>query len=225
MMTTNKDAPEREDIEALLPWHAAGTLSQREAARVESALKSDAELARRFALVREELAETIHLNETLGAPSTRALEKLFARIDAEAPREMKVSVGLGARISAFIESLSPRTLAWSATAAALAIVLQAGVIAGVLIKDRSGQNYEVASHGRVDAAGEGAFVRVRFNPQANAADIAKFLEANKATIVGGPTENGMFRVKVAVTGLPKAELNRIVKQMQEDKTVGIVATE
>ena len=26
MTTLNKEAPERQDIEALLPWHAAGTL-------------------------------------------------------------------------------------------------------------------------------------------------------------------------------------------------------
>src|ERR1700747_2951009 len=75
--------PERHEIEALLPWHAAGTLSRRDADRVEQALAGDRELARRYDLVREELAETIHLNETLGAPSARAMEKLFAAIDAE----------------------------------------------------------------------------------------------------------------------------------------------
>jgi anti-sigma-K factor RskA len=75
--------PERHEIEALLPWYAAGTLSRREADLVERALASDSELARRYDVVRRELAETIHLNETLGAPSARAMEKLFAAIDAE----------------------------------------------------------------------------------------------------------------------------------------------
>jgi hypothetical protein len=74
---------ERHEIEALLPWHAAGTLSRRDADRVEQALAEDPELARRYDLVRQELAETIHLNETLGEPSARAIEKLFAAIDAE----------------------------------------------------------------------------------------------------------------------------------------------
>src|SRR5262249_33999864 len=40
----------------------------------------------------QELAETIHLNETLGAPSARAMEKLFAAIEAEeagAPRRRR----------------------------------------------------------------------------------------------------------------------------------------
>ena len=83
MIATRDKAPEREDIETLLPWHAAGTLSRRDAERVEQALAQDAELARRYELVREELAETIHLNETLGAPSARATQQLFAAIDAE----------------------------------------------------------------------------------------------------------------------------------------------
>jgi hypothetical protein len=77
---------ERQEIESLLPWHAAGTLGLRDAERVERALAEDGELAHRYELVREELAETIRLNERLGAPSARAMEKLFAAIDAEETR-------------------------------------------------------------------------------------------------------------------------------------------
>src|SRR2546421_11966728 len=86
MMTTNGKAHERSDIEALLPWQAAGTLSGRDAQRVEAALASDADLARQFEAVREELAETIHLNETLGAPSARAMQRVLAGIEAEGTR-------------------------------------------------------------------------------------------------------------------------------------------
>ena len=132
--------PEHHEIEALLPWHAAGTLNRRDTDRVEQALAGDRELARRYDLVREELAETIHLNETLGAPSARAMEKLFAAIDAEearAPRRRR-SFDLGGRISEFLSSFSPRTLAWSATAAAVAILLQAAVITSVVVKDAPG---------------------------------------------------------------------------------------
>ena len=72
----------RHKIEFLLPWHAAGTLSRSDAERVEQALKEDSDLARRYELVREERAETIRLNEMLGEPSERAMEKLFAAIEA-----------------------------------------------------------------------------------------------------------------------------------------------
>lgn len=70
-MTVINSAREPGDIEALLPWYAAGTLRRRDRQRVEEVLRDDAELSRQIDLVREELAETIHLNETLGAPPRR----------------------------------------------------------------------------------------------------------------------------------------------------------
>jgi hypothetical protein len=85
-MTAINKHPERHEIEELLPWHATGTLSRRDADRVEQALAGDRELARRYELVRQELAETSRLNETLSAPSAHAMEKLFAAINAEEPR-------------------------------------------------------------------------------------------------------------------------------------------
>jgi len=216
------------EIEALLPWFAAGTLSRKDAARVEEALSKDADLSRRFALVREELGEAIRLNESLGAPSTRAMARLFEKIDAEAPRTQRaMSAGLSARISEFIASLSPRTLAWSGAAAAFAILLQAGVIAGVLMQDRGG--YGLASHDAgvstsQSGAQTGAYAQVRFAPGATSEEITKFLQDNKATIVGGPAAGtGMYRVKVAMTGLAKDDLARLVRQLQENKVVGFAA--
>jgi hypothetical protein len=94
--------PERQEIEALLPWHAAGTLSRREADLVERALAGDSELARRYDVIRQELTETIQLNETLGAPSARVMEKLFAAIDAEeaaTPRRRLRRTGRTATVS------------------------------------------------------------------------------------------------------------------------------
>src|SRR5258708_8972837 len=124
-MIKNK-VSEREEIEALLPWHAAGTLSRREAQKVEQALAADADLAAQYATIREDLAETIVANETLGAPSARAMQKLMADIEADAStarRRAPASFNLGAWLSETLSSFSPRTLPWSATAAALAVVL------------------------------------------------------------------------------------------------------
>ena len=221
MKTKNKEA--HRDIEERLPWHAAGTLSRRDTQRVEEALARDPELARRFAMVREELGETILLNETLGAPSGHAMEKLFAKIDAEPLRKQAMSLNIGARVAEFFASLSPRTLAWSASAAAIAILLQAGLIATVMIKEKSADGYETASAPSTDP-GVGAFTLIRFAPQASSDDITKFLEANKLQVAAGPMSGGLYKVRVAVTGLPKAELARIVKKLQEDKVVGFIAT-
>jgi anti-sigma factor RsiW len=219
MNTVNKETPN--DIEELLPWHAAGTLSRRDTQRVEDALARDPELARRYALVRDELGETIILNETLGAPSAHAMENLFAKIDAEPARKSRLL--LGARVAEFFASLSPRTLAWSASVAVLAILLQAGLIASVVIKEKSAGGYQTASAPTTEP-GVGAFTLIRFAPQATQDDVTKFLEANKLSIAAGPLAGGLYKVRVAVTGLPKAELAIIVKKLQGDKVVGFIAT-
>src|ERR671930_424986 len=187
-MNTISKEPERHEIEALLPWHAAGTLSRRDADRVEQALSGDRELSRRYDLVREELAETIHLNETLGAPSARAMERLFAAIEAEearAPRRRR-SVDLGSRISEFLSRLTPRTLAWSATAAAVAILLQAAVLAAVVVKDQGAPS----GPGLASAPSEGSYAVVRFAPQATADRTLHQHELHRTARSVDPTENG-----------------------------------
>lgn len=222
MNATKQETPGRQDVEELLPWHAAGTLSRRDAQRVEEALARDPELARRYALVRDELGETIHLNETLGAPSARAMEKLFAKIDAE-PARRQVSLNLGNRISEFFASLTPRTLAFASGAAVLAILVQAGFIAGVMLNETTTGGYQTAS-APTTAPDAGTFTLIRFAPQASSDDVTKFLEANKLAIVGGPMAGGLYKVRVAVTGIPKGELAEIVKKLQENKAVSFIAT-
>jgi hypothetical protein len=221
--TRQEEALARREIEELLPWHAAGTLSRRDAQRVEEALARDPELASRYELVREELAGTIHLNESLGAPSARAMEKLFAAIEAEPARRQAASLNFGTRISEFFASLSPRTLAWSAGAAVVAILLQAGLLAGIMLNETKTSGYQTASAPTTDP-GVGAFTLIRFAPQASSDDITRFLEANKLSIAAGPMAGGLYKVRVAVTGIPKAELARIVKKLQEDKVVSFIAT-
>lgn len=220
MNAMSKEAPERQNIEALLPWHAAGTLSRRDAQRVEEALAADKDLARQYELVREELAETIRLNESLGAPSARAMEKLFAAIDAEAAPQRRRSLNLGARFAEFLAGFSPRTLAWSAGAAAVAIVLQAGIIAGVMVRER-GAGYEVASSGTATTGG--AFALVRFAPEATAADITRLLESNKLAVVGGPATGGLYRIRVADANASKEEVTRVMERLQSDRLISFAA--
>jgi anti-sigma factor RsiW len=221
MSTANDD--KRDEIEDLLPWHAAGTLDPRDAQRVETALANDSELARRYQLVREELGQTVYLNENLGAPSPHALEALFAKIDAEPARRPAVSINLAARIAEFFASLSPRTLAWSASAAALAILLQAGIIAGVLLKERNAGGYETAS-APAAVTGDGTYALIRFQAQANAAEVTQFLETNKLSLAGGPSAGGLYRVRIAEKKLPQTDVARLVKALQTDKVVSLIAT-
>ena len=221
MNTKNKET-EHDEIENLLPWHAAGTLGRRDTQRVEEALANDPELARRFEMVRDELGETILLNETLGAPSGRAMEKLFAKIDAEPARKQAMSFNLTTRVSGFFSSLSPRTLAYAGSAAVLAILLQAGIIATVMMKETKTSGYETAS-APTTAPGVGAFTLIRFAPQASSDDITKFLEANRLQVAAGPMAGGLYKVRIGMAGLQKSEIETIVKKLQQDKVVGFIA--
>jgi hypothetical protein len=224
-MIKNK-ASEREEIEALLPWHAAGTLSRREALKVEQALASDPDLAVQYETVRQDLVETIGLNESLGAPSARAMQKLMADIEAVAStvRRVKSSFNLGEWLSDRLSSFSPRTLAWSASAAALAIVLQAGLLTGLLFSERQGDStFGVASveKAKVETVRPGTDALISFAPQATAGEITKLLQSYKMAIVEGPTGE-VYTVRLAVTGIPKDEMARVIKQLQDEKAVRFV---
>jgi hypothetical protein len=223
MTTLNKEAPERQDLEALLPWHAAGTLARRDCERVERALSSDRDLSLQYDLVREELNETIHLNEMLGAPSSRCMEKLFAAIDAEGARApVRRSFDLGGRISEFLSGFAPRTLAWSASAAAIAIVAQAAVLTTVVIKEQAGPGQELASYRGI---GDDTLADVRFAPQATVGEITKFLDAHNAVMVGGPKRGNFYSIRLDAPGLSKVELAKLVQRMQsESKIVEFIAT-
>jgi anti-sigma factor RsiW len=207
-----------EEVEALLPWHAAGTLSTRDARRVDEALARDPKLAKQYAVIQEEFAETIHLNESLGAPSSRAMQRLFAGIDAEPARTPSVSSTISARIAEFFASLSPRTLAFSATAAAFALLLQAGVIGAVLVKQGQGSFQSAAHEGQTD---NGVRALVRFAPETRITDITQFLDAYNASILAG-LKAGMFRVQFEKR-MTKDEITSLMKKVEQEKIVSFVA--
>jgi hypothetical protein len=233
MMALSKKMLEQEpsDVEMLLPWHAAGTLNARDARRVEEALARDPELAKQYAAIQAEYAETIHLNESLGAPSARAMQKLFAAIDAEPASKTGGGFALSSRISTFFAGLSPRTLAWSASLGALALVLQAGVIGAVLIKNQA-STFQTASLStsepvitramgpqKTAAVAPAAHALVRFAPEARVAEITTLLDNYHASIVDG-AKGGMFRLQFAQAMSPD-EFAGLLARMQGEKIVNL----
>ena len=222
-MFKNKAAG-REEIEALLPWHAAGTLSRREADMVERALAADADLSTQYETIREDLAETIVANESLGAPSARAMQRLMADIEADVStaRRARSSFNLGEWLSERLSSFSPRTLAWSGTAAALAIVLQAGLLAGMFVSERQGgSSFQTASVQSDQVIKSGTYALISFAPQASVAEVTKLLETYKIVVIEGPT-GGVYTVRLAMTGMPKEELARTVKKLQDESVVRFI---
>jgi hypothetical protein len=226
-MAMSKKILEQEpsEIEMLLPWHAAGTLNARDARRVDDALARDPELARQYAVIQEEYAETIHLNESLGAPSARAMQTLFAAIDGEPARNPSASLNLSARISEFFAKLSPRTLAWSASLGALALLLQAGVIGVVLVKNQNAI-FQTASLSMNEPVtrdlGAAAPPRalVRFAPDARVADVTALLDSYQASIVDG-AKGGMFRLQFGNKPMTKDEIASLMSRLQSEKIVNL----
>ena len=227
MMATSKKILEQEpsEIEMLLPWHATGTLNARDGRRVDEALARDPQLAKQYAAIREEYAETIHLDESLGAPSVRAMQKLFAAIDGEPARKPSVSLDISARIARFFAGLSPRTLAWSAGLGAVALLLQAGVIGAVLVKNQNA-SFQTASLSTdqpiTRALGPEAPPRalVRFAPDARVADITALLDNYHASIIDGGN-GGLFRLQFGDRAMGKDEIAGLMRKLQKEKIVSL----
>jgi len=233
MMATSKKILEQEpsEVEMLLPWHAAGTLNARDARRVDEALARDPGLAKQYAAIQEEYAETIHLNESLGAPSARAMQKLFAAIDGEPARKPSVSFDISARIAGFFAKLSPRTLAWSAGLGALLLLLQAGVIGAVLMTKQNA-SFQTASLSP-SAPSPGAPITralgpetpppralVRFAPDARVADIMALLDNYQASIIDG-AKGGLFRLQFANRAMGRDEFAGLMRKLQNEKIVSL----
>jgi hypothetical protein len=231
MMATSKKIREQEpgEIEMLLPWHAAGTLNARDCRRVEEALAGDPELARQYTVIREEYAETIDLNESLGAPSARAMQKLFAAIDAEPERKPQALLSVVARFTGLFARLSPRTLAWSASLGALALLLQAGIIGAVLMSNRPASFQTASLSGNEPITRELGVATppralVRFAPEARVADITALLDKYQATIIDG-AKGGLFRLQFANRAMTKDDFSGLLSRLQNEKIVSLaVAT-
>jgi hypothetical protein len=223
MALSNKMLEEQpSEVELMLPWHAVGRLNARDTRLVEEALERDPALARQYAVIREEYAETIAVNKSLGAPSGLAMQRLFAAIDAEPERRAPATAGLRTRISGFFFRLSPRTLGWSAALAAIVLVAQAAVIGTMLVKNQSA-TYQTASLSMNEPVtralgGAAPHALVRFVPDARVADITALLDKYQASIVGS-ARGEMFRLQFGDQAMSKEDLTGLINRLSSEKIV------
>jgi hypothetical protein len=124
-------------------------------------------------------------------------------------------------MAGFIASLTPRTLAWSAATAAVVLLLQAGIIAGVMLNERAETgSYQTASAPGAMAAG--SYVMARFAAQASANEVTEFLETNKLSVAGGPAPGGLYRLRVSDAKLTKEQVAGIARRLQQDKRIDLI---
>jgi len=112
---------------------------------------------------------------------------------------------------------------------AFALVLQAGIIAAVLMNNRP-STFETASLStnepvtRSLSAASSPRALVRFAPDARIGDIMALLDKYQASIVGGAT-GGMFRLQFANGATSKDEFANLLSRLQNEKIVSLaVAT-
>jgi len=215
-MTPDPD-DEMDEIEALLPWYAAGTLDARDAKRVDDAVARRPELGASLAMVREDRDETVALNERLGAPSAAAWARVLATATAE-PRKASLFArlaslaGLGARGN-------PTRLAWAGAAAAVVILLQAAAIVALLPVTR-GPGYQPAS--AATSKVEGAEVIVVFAPDARLDEVGAWLKQHDASMIEGPRAGGMYRVRVGDKVPTADEMTALLAELGKAPIVRIV---
>ncbi|QDY99956.1 hypothetical protein FQ775_05970 [Nitratireductor mangrovi] len=214
-MNTKLTDAEREEIELLLPWFAAGTLEPADERRVAAALEADPELARSFELVLEDQAAELD-----GVAEEALPQSMQARFEAQlnatphpsaalarpATAEPSVVAHFGAWLG---ELLSPRRLAYAAAAAALVIALQAGVILS-LVGPGAKDNFTVASEEDTQEGGIAMLVQLANDVDFN--ELSAFLDQKGGRIVDGPIPGGFFKLRFVdaedqeeVAGLLQAE--------------------
>lgn len=194
------DAP-RSEAEALLPWYAAGTLSEAERALVERALAEDPALRDELAVLRD-LGETVRESSDRIAAPAGDVDRVLGRIElaertAKIEREMR-----GSLMERIVEGLrlafAPPMARALATAAALAIVVQTVVIVG-LVSDQNGGGYQMATAPAVEQV-LGKRLIVSFSEAASVAAVNDLLQDLGARVVDGPNADGIYVIELTNPG-------------------------
>lgn len=219
MSPDNTVRDEREEIELLLPWYAAGTLEADETARVDAYLEAHPELKDHLAVVHEEMDETIGVNEALGSPSPGAIDRLMEQVAAESPaafRTANASGGLMQGILDWFADMSPRAVAMGATLAVAVIFAQA-VTLGVVMQ--GGSKFEVANDGTGTHMVVGTAAIVGFAEGATMDEVGAFLTTFGASIIDGPKAGGLYTVRLTEEVLEAAERDTLLDRVRSDPLI------
>lgn len=217
MTDTIATDPKRSELEELLPFYANGRISPADKARLDAALASDAELAARLDIIRDDMAETTLLNESLGAPSPRVLDRLMAGMDAE-PRHLGLLAtakgGFMTWLGNLLAAQPPRRLAYAGAAACALIAIQGLALTSFALRETTG--YETAS---APSLASERYVLLSFASDARAGDIASFFKRFDASVVDGPRANGFFKVRVGDASLTQAQVDAIAARMKSEAAI------
>jgi anti-sigma factor RsiW len=220
MSNTTEMISERDEIEMLLPWYVTGKLDAPDRARVDAWLRRAPDLARQLDLIRAEQDESLRANEALRAPASLTIERTMTAAQGS------MRVGLLSPLTAMLRGLftapSAGSVRWAAAAAGVVMLLQAAAV-GYLLLERPGTGYQQAGGGPV-AAQAGTFALVRFADAATAKDIAAALADLDMTVVEGPRQGALFRVKIGAAGLSEADRDARIDALRRRAGLVVLVT-
>ncbi|MGI9412329.1 MAG: hypothetical protein ACR2PM_01575 [Hyphomicrobiales bacterium] len=219
MTDTHTPRDEREEIEMMLPWYVAGTLDRTETRRVEAYLRDHPDLQDHIDLVREEMEETVGVNESLGTPSPGALDRLMERVEGDAGPAVRTAgarPGPWQRLAAAWAELSPRATAIAAACAVVLICFQAAVIF------TGPEPFQTASGEGEQVVHTGTFAQVMFESGATIDEINTLMATLGTKIVDGPKANGIYRVRLSEKVLPEPERDAVIGRLQSSDLVRAV---
>lgn len=211
---------EREEIEGLLPWYVAGKLEPHLTARVRQYLEANPELAHQVAIAREESDAAIAANEAIRPLGAPALERLRASVAAH-PRKPSIAMRLSSwrdTLAEAMSALSPSQIALASFAAALLILVQAGVIGTLMVERARAPIYETAS-GPQDAK-TSIELLVGFRPTATVEKIDALLRQMDAHIVDGP-RSGLYKLRIPATDVEDGGRADALRALQQSGIIGV----
>jgi len=206
---------ERDELDALMPWFVAGTLSPKDRARVEAALAADPSLQASLRAAEAEFEAVLADNDARAVPGHDAIDKLMARIDKAGPAVGRgVAATMVERLGRLLQGLTPKTLALAGAGLAALALVEAGFLSRALVGSAE-DPYHIASGPGGLAQREGAFVLVQFVDTATSGAIASYLRDLDAQIVAGPAAGGLYRLRIAPKPLSAAEYNAKVAALAQ----------
>ena len=177
----------RDDIEALLPFHANGTLEGADRAAVEAALETDAELRADLAAL-QAIRQTMQAEE-VASPGDFGLARLMRDVEAETP--------VTAPPAAANDNVVPvtRLRLWQTAAAViLAVGLGVNLLPGPGDAPETGRTDQAPTteEGFSLASGGAPDFTIAFAPDAREAEIRALLLQAGVEITQGPSALGLY---------------------------------
>jgi len=203
-----------EDIEALLPWYANGTLTPTETATMEQHLAHCPACRAELAQCRA-LATVVRGSAAAWQPPPDGFDRLMAQIDRLEAKPAPVGPPSPTLLQRLLDWLgaTPNPVRWTLALESLAVA--ALLLVAILPARKMAPDYETLSGGTERPAATGPRLRVVFADAATAGDIRQLLRDIDGNIVAGPTALGVYTVALPAGERPEQRLADALSRLRD----------